>query len=82
MELFYSTRRLVVIFTCKSDRISCIIYRKGQRVDSWTQLQSHSVPRKGFNKLDDKGKLVACRVVLKTMRHRMTNSLRVTLENV
>lgn len=82
MDLFYSTKRLVVIFTCTSDKIHCIIYRKGQRVDNWTQLQSHTMKRPGFKRLDDKGKVLACRMVLKAMRNRMTQSLKVTLENV
>jgi hypothetical protein len=82
MQRLYNTRRLVVFFSCSTDRISCIIYRKGQRVDNWTQLQSHSMKRPGFKRLDEKSKIVACRMVLKAMRHRMSNSLKVTLENV
>lgn len=82
MDLLYSTKRLVVIFTCSSDSICCIIYRKGQRVDNWTQLQSYTMKRPGLKKLDNKGKVLACRMVLKAMRNRMTQSLKVTLENV
>lgn len=81
METVYSTKRLVVHFSCVSNRLYCIIYRKGQRVDNFTRLQSHTMNRPNFSRLSDKQKLVACRSVLKAMRKNMSNSLRVTLEN-
>ncbi|SOK58285.1 hypothetical protein [Yersinia phage fHe-Yen9-04] len=80
MNLFYSTRKLVVSFDCNSDKIHCVIYRKGiPRSDNWKVLQSYTIKRKGFKQLDDRTQKACLRQVLKAMRNRITQALHVAL---
>ena len=79
--IFYETKRLVVTFECTSDKINCTIYRKGvPRSDMFKVLQSYNVKRPGFNRLDKKTQLAALRQVLKAIRNRITQALKLELE--
>ena len=81
MNIFYQTRRLYVVFDCKSDTIQCVIYRKASELnDNFKVLQSYSIRRKGFKRLDSRTQKSALRQVLKAMRNRQTMALNVVLE--
>ncbi|AQW88536.1 hypothetical protein pEaSNUABM50_00010 [Erwinia phage pEa_SNUABM_50] len=80
MNLHYCTRKLVVAFDCSSDKIHCVIYRKGTpRTDHWKVLQSYTMQRKGFKHLDSRTQKACLRQVLKVMRNRITQALHVAL---
>lgn len=82
MNIFYQTRRLCVAFDYDSDKIQCVIYRKGTALyDNWKVLQSYSIRRKGFTRLDKRTQKAALRQMIKAMRHRQTMALRVLLNN-
>lgn len=77
-SILYSTRTLVVLFDCISDRITCTIYSKTGA--NWRVLQKYSMKRPGLSKLDSKTDFSCKRQMLKVMRHRMTKALEVHLK--
>lgn len=81
MNIFYQTRRLYVVFDCDSDTIQCVIYKKASEENAnFKTLQSYSIRRKGFKRLDSLTQKAALRQVLKAMRNRQTMALNVVLE--
>ncbi len=82
MNLFYQTNRLFVAFDFDSDKIQCVIYRKGTDVyDNWKVLQSYTMRRKGFKRLDKRTQKTALRQMIKAMRNRQTMALNVVLNS-
>lgn len=82
MNIFYQTNRLCVAFDCDSDKIQCVIYRKGTAVyDNWKVLQSYTMRRKGFKRLDSRTQKAALRQMIKAMRNRQTMALNVVLNS-
>lgn len=82
MNIFYQTKRLFVAFDYDSDKIQCVIYRKGTAVyDNWKVLQSYTMRRKGFKRLNSRTQKAALRQVLKAMRNRQSQALSILLKN-
>lgn len=82
MNVFYQTRRLCVAFDYDSDTIKCVIYRKGTAVyDNWKVLQSYTMRRKGFKRLNSRTQKAALRQVVKAMRNRQSQALSILLNN-
>lgn len=76
----YATLRLCVVFQWTTNKINCTIYRKGtERSDNFKVLQSYTMKRPGFKRLDAKTQSVVLRQVLKAMRNRQTMALNVVL---
>lgn len=80
MNLHYSTRKLVVTFNCRTDKIHCVIYRKGSASsEHYKVLQCYTIKRKGFKHLDSRTQKACLRQVLKAIRNRITQALYVAL---
>lgn len=81
-HVVYETRQLFVSFECTSNKVKCTIYRKGtERTENFKVLQTFTMPRPGFKRLDGRTQRSVLRQVLKAMRNRQTMALNVVLNN-